>query len=194
MKVFFGVSLRAVEKQRKEFTLIYKTIEKIGFEHLNDLPLMKEPDKFYKMSDDEIKESYKDLNSKINRADILIIETTIHSLTMGYFIKMALDLNKPVIILHLPNCRPYFFSGIENDKLQILEYSLDTLSEVLKPALAYASEKTDVRFNFFLNSEINNYLKWATQESDTQKSNFVREFIIEHRNKKYKRYLEAQKK
>ncbi|MDQ3239504.1 MAG: hypothetical protein M3P33_03195 [bacterium] len=194
MEIFFGVSLRAVEKQRKEFDFIYNTLKNLGFEHLNDLPLMQEPKKFYEMTSEQILHSYKDLNSKIHRAKIVVIEATIHSLTMGFFIKMALELNKPLIVLHLPGCKPYLFSGIENDKLQIVEYTLETLPEVLKLALDYASEKTDVRFNFFINSEVSNYLKWAAQESDTQKSNFVRELIIEHRTKNYKKYLEAQKK
>ncbi len=180
MKIFFGLSLRAEPRLHDEYHAIYHTIENLGHENLNDIAVNTDPDEFYKMGKAEIEEMNKDLSKKIHSADIVVIEATTHSLTMGYYTKMALDLNKPVIILHLPGNTPFYFSGIEHDRLQIVEYTLDSLVENLQNAINFAQEKIDVRFNLFISPEINNYLNWVSKKFDIQKSPFIRTLIIEH--------------
>ena len=194
MKIFFGVSLRAAKKFKVHYAKIFDLIHKLGHINLNELPVIENPDSFYTMNESEIKQTHIRLSLKIKQADVIIIETTTHSLTMGYYVKMALDLDKPVIILYQKNSKPYYFSGIENDKLQLVEYSLDNLKDVLSFALNYAKENLDIRFNLFIASELNEYLKWAAGKQHMARSNFVRNLIIEHKKEHIKEYEDDLKK
>jgi hypothetical protein len=188
MKIFFAVSPRAVSKYELEFSKIFNLIEKLGHSNLNNLPIDSEPDKFYQKSDIELNEIHIELTRKIKEADIIIIETTIHSLTMGFYTKMALDLDKPVILLHQPGSKPYYFSAIQNERMQIVEYRLSTLPDVLPEAIDYAKQFMDVRFNLMIPSELNEYLKWAAQRFHTVRSNFVRNLILEHKKQHLSEY------
>ncbi len=188
MKVFFGLSLRAADKLGEEYKAIYDTINKLGHEHMSDIAVSADSKEFYGMTKDEIKQMNLDLARKIHSSEVMIIEVTTHSLTMGYYLKMALDLNKPVILLHLPEKEPFYFSGLQNERLQIVEYTLTTLDIELRKALRYASEKIDIRFNLLLSPEMNNYLKWVSRKYDIQKSNFIRMLILEHKEKHTKEF------
>lgn len=194
MKVFFAVSLRAHNKFEREYKQIYKLIEKFGYKNLNDLPITVDPENYYKLDEDSLTQSHIDLSGKLKSADIIVIDATIHSLTMGFYIKMALDLDKPTIILHQPGSKPYYFSAIQNERLQILEYTEQTLSEVLKQGLSYASESTDSRFNLFLSSDLYNYLKWVARRYNTQKSNYIRSLLLKDKDQHLTEYKEDLKK
>jgi hypothetical protein len=161
---------------------------------LNDIPITADPDKFYNLSSDEVNDMYVELTGKLKKADVVIVESTIHSLTMGFYIKMSLDLDKPTIILHLPGSAPFFFEGIQNERLQILEYTMESLSEVLKHAFKYASENIDTRFNLFLSSDLYNYLRWVTRRYNTQKSNYIRGLLLKDKDQHQNEYLEDLKK
>lgn len=194
MKIFFGISPRALDKYKSEYSKIYNLIEKLGHENLNDIPVKSNPLEFYKKNLDEVQDMYVDLTAKLKRADIVIIESTIHSLTMGFYIKMALDLDKPTIILHLPGSEPFFFAGIQNPRLQILEYEVNTLHEVLKHGIKYASENLDTRFNLFLSPELYNYLKWAAMRDQAQRATLIRNLLLKHKDEHLEEYLEDLKK
>lgn len=194
MKVFFAVSLRVSSKYAREYKQIYNLIEKFGFKNLNDLPVMEDPEKFYQLDEESLAQVHINLSGKLKSADIVVIDATIHSLTMGFYIKMALDLDKPTIILHQPGSKPYYFSAIQNERLQILEYTQQTLSEVLKHGLSYASENTDSRFNLFLSSDLYNYLKWVARRYNTQKSNYIRSLLLKDKDQHLAEYKEDLKK
>lgn len=188
MKIFFGVSPRAIVDQGAEFRKIYNWIEKLGHTNLNNIPINANPSTFYDIEQSDIESMYDDLIRKCKQAEVLIVEASIHSLTMGYYIKLALDLDKPVIILHRIGERPFFFSGIQNDLLQILEYSPESIPEILEEGINFAKDKINIRFNMFLSPELNNYLKWAANRSGTQRSSFFRSLLMEHKDKHEQEY------
>lgn len=194
MKVFFAVSLRAHLDFAKEYKQIYDLIEKFGYKNLNSLPITNDPKGYYSLSESELLESHITLSKHLKNADIVVIDATIHSLTMGYYIKMALDLDKPTIVLYQPGSKPYYFSAIQNDRLQILEYTSETLPMVLKGGLDYAREDINIRFNLFLTSDLYNYLKWAAKQEELQSSSFIRNLLVQHRNAHLEQYENDLKK
>lgn len=194
MKVFFAVSPRAIKQHGMLFRKIYDFLEKRGYKNLNAIPAIDDPDEFYDCTQDQIQEMYVDLTTKLKRADIVVVETTIHSLSMGFYVKMALDLDKPTIVLHQPGSAPFFFMGIQNARLQILEYKEENISEVLRYGLDYAKENVETRFNLFLTPELYNYLKWAAQKSNTQRANLVRSLLLKHKQENETEYQQDSKK
>jgi hypothetical protein len=100
----------------------------------------------------------------------------------------ALEEGKPVVLLHLESLQPYFAEGIQNERLQILSYTEETIKEVLEYALEIAKEKMDIRFNFFIPPKIGVYLDWVAKNRKLPRAVFIRKLIEEHmkRDKEYK--------
>ncbi len=188
MKIFFQASPRGLVQYSEHITKTYRYIEKLGHTHLNDFIISKEAVKFYTYDEIQLQEIYQEVISEMKKADLVILDISIHSLTMGFYVKAALDFDKPTIILHAKNQKPRFFSGIQNDLLQILEYTPETIPETLEDAINFAKDKINIRFNMFLSPELNNYLKWAAIRTGTQRSSFFRSLLLEHKEKHEEEY------
>jgi hypothetical protein len=96
---------------------------------------------------------------------------------MGFIMQKALELSKPVIALYHSNNSPFFATGIENDKLQVIEYNDENLERVLADALDYAKDQADIRFNFFISPKISNFLDWMSKEKRIPRSVYLRRLI-----------------
>jgi len=133
------------------------------------------------------KENYLESLDSVKKADMIVMEVSGHSMSMGYLISKALEMNKPVIALHKQEHAPNFIKGISDPKLIISEYDEKNVEEVLEKSLKTATGLIDVRFNFFVNSKILNYLDWVSQKRMVPRSVFLRN-LIEHEIKKDKEY------
>jgi hypothetical protein len=122
-------------------------------------------------------ENYKDSVNSIKKADIVIMEVTGHSMSMGYLLSKALEISKPVVAIHQKSYVPNFISGITDPKLMVLGYDKDNIFEVLEGALKKAKSLIDVRFNFFVSPKILNYLDWVAQKRMVPRSVFLRDLI-----------------
>ncbi|NCN07014.1 MAG: hypothetical protein GW946_04220 [Candidatus Pacebacteria bacterium] len=178
MKVFYTTSLRGVDGYRPILESIYKIIEDLGHTNL-DKVLFNIPDKdgFYKGSHSEKVDHFKRMMTCIKDADVIVLEVSTHSLSMGYLLQKALEIGKPVIALHLSGRDPFFLQGIENEKLQIIEYKEDELEQALSASLDYAQGMSDVRFNFFISPSIGAYLDWISKKKKIPRSVFLRSLI-----------------
>lgn len=177
MKVFFTGSPRALADRKNEHVAIYNAIEKIGHKNLSDLVIKANPSEFYDTSHDKVVEHYKTTIDHLKKADIVVAEASLHSMSMGYLVEKALGMNKPVIVLYLANRPPFFFSGIEDEKLQILEYNLADVDDIVEKAFDYASQQQEVRFNFFISPSIGRYLDWISKEKKIPRSVYLRALI-----------------
>lgn len=193
MKVFFGVSPRAIPQNKATFQRIFDCIEAPGHYNLNRIPIDADLQSFYNTTEPQVQDLYQDLMIQFKKADAVVIEASMHSLTMGFYIKMALDLIKPTIILHQPGSAPFFFAGTKNSKLQILEYDSFTLKQVLTTALEYAFEEKQVRFNMLLDSELNRYLSWAARRLHMLRSSYIRKLLLADKNELIQAFTQDQK-
>ena len=183
MKVFFTASPRGKKKDLKQnYLKIYEFLEQLGCVHLSDFIQKVDPVKFSASTESEKIEHYKKTVRIIKEADLVVLETSLHSLATGYIANLALGLGKPVIALHAGRRKPYFLLGIQNDKLQVVEYSLNSLKEVLKNAVEYAGEKIDTRFNFFISPTIGNYLSWISKNKKLPRAVYIRKLIEQDMN------------
>jgi len=179
MKVYYIGSPRGI----KEYGAIYKKTTKIlkelGYDLISDLIVdLDGAEKLYAASSYKKRvEYYKLTMEAIKKCDIAVVEVSIHSMSMGYIVEKVLSLGKPVIVLHLVGHEPYFFSGIENEKLQICEYNESNIKQVLKQALNLARENMDVRFNFFISPKIGAYLDWVSQNKKLPRAVYLRRLI-----------------
>ena len=177
MKAFFTGSPRALRDHAMEHELIFEAISRCGFTHLSDLVIKADPVAFYEKTNDEVFRHYKDTIECLKKADVLIAEVSLHSMSMGYLVEKALGMGKPVIVLHLEKFTPFFFTGIDNEKLQIITYDQLDVFEVVKNALEYALTKQDIRFNFFISPGIAQFLDLVARVKKVPRSVYLRTLI-----------------
>lgn len=177
MKIFFTGSPRALKLFRKEHEALYKSFETLGHKHLSKLVVDADPEDFYLSDHERIVNHYNETIDNLKKADIVVAEISTHSMSMGYLVEKALGLGKPTIVFHLPEYPPFFFSGIDDDKLQIVEYTTETAIDVVKDAVDYAMSQQDVRFNFFISPAIGNYLDWISKVKKIPRSVYLRNLI-----------------
>lgn len=133
----------------------------------------------------EAQKEYYKLISEIKKADVVVAEVSAQSLSVGHELTEAMTLNKPLIVLYTEDHRPGLLFGSMYDKMQIVQYNLDNLKDILMKSLDEAMKHADVRFNFFVSPKILNYLDWVAQKRMIPRSVFLRN-LIEHEMKKEK--------
>lgn len=183
MQVYFNYSSRGVSTYLREYSCITRTLEKLGHYNNNPLDINRSTQEIYSQTDEASENMVADAVKKVRDAQVIILEVSMHSLTQGYIIYLALSLGIPVIALHLQNHTQAFTKGIKHEKFQLAEYTPDNITSVLKDCLKFAQESLDIRFNLFISPKINAYITQLSEERRDSKSNIVRSIIQEHMNK-----------
>lgn len=176
MKIFFTGSPRALKTKRENHEKIYKSLEKKGT-HLSNLVIKADPESFYHKEYDYVVKHYKKTIKDLKKADVVVAEVSMHSMSMGYLINKALELSKPVIALYTTGHEPFFLTGLDDTKLQIVEYNLDDVETKVEEAVNYASSQQDTRFNFFVAPKHINFMDWIAQNKKIPRSVFLRRLI-----------------
>jgi len=179
MKIFFIASPRAVIKEPDLFKKIAKVLSKDN-KMLGEMVLewtKGDVEDFYAGTHEERIEHYKKTMDYVKKADVVVVDVSLHSMSMGYIVNKGLEASKPVIALYKRGNDPYFFSGIQDQKLQIVAYDENNVEKVLAGALNNVSGLMDVRFNFFVSPKILNYLDWVAQKRMVPRSVFLRDLI-----------------
>lgn len=191
MKLYFVASPRSIAKEPELYQRIYHHLAKDN-KMLSDLVLnlsKGDVDDFYEAPHSERIEHYKRTMEAVKKAEMVIIEVSQHSMSMGYIVNKALEIGKPVIALYKKGFEPYFFSGIEDPKLQIVEYEEAGVESALDGAIEKTRNLVDVRFNFFVSPQILAYLDFVAKERMIPRSVFLRD-LIEKEMKKDKKFKE----
>ena len=162
MRIYFTASIRGKSDFLEHYQNIFSTIEELGNKNIDDFLLRSESEDLYDSTHQKNKEIYDETVKNIKSADIIVLEVSEHSLSMGYVMQKGLEMNKPVILLYSLGHFPFFASTINDEKLQVVEYTQDSLKEVLATALDYAQNISDTRFNFFVSAKNLNYLYWIS--------------------------------
>lgn len=184
MKVFFNASLTGKRTFLQEYQAVFDALTAVEKVKLLHSPVM--VGSLKKLSEETLIEAvgyFKKLERWIKSADVVVFEASYPSMGIGHEVAMALQFEKPVIVLHLPGKRPDLLTGIPNDKLQILEYTTLELRAILQDALSYAADQQDTRFNFFISPKIGNYLDWVSKKRRLPRAVYLRKLIEEDMKK-----------
>lgn len=128
---------------------------------------------------------YKDSVEAINRADVVIAETSTPSFSVGYQVALAVGMKKPILVLNREGVEKSFFaSGIETG-IEYRKYTEESVAEILVTFLKNNDIAIkDMRFNFFIDRPIYNYLRWAAQKTGKTKAEILRELVQQEIDKK----------
>lgn len=122
----------------------------------------------------------------LSRADLVIAEASAKSFSTGFQVANAIQQKKPVLILTRNNAlEGTFGSGISSDFVRSENYTPETLRDIIADFINENNiENKDLRFNFFIDRQIYNYLRWAAYQTGKNKSEILRELILREVNKK----------
>lgn len=198
MKVFFHAYIRCPENYLDYYQKIYHAIEELDYQHVSNFIIKTDSKAFLQKLDRGGERGhasrvniYTNTLMHIKKADIVVIEISMHSLSSGYLMHEALDHEKPVIALYHEGFDPYYLVNMTKEKLQYVEYNSTNIKSQLKKALDNANKMIDVRFNFFITPQIINYMNWTCNTRRISKSDYIRNLIMTdmRKNRDYKREI-----
>lgn len=179
MKIYFTGSVSGLDEYKENYTKIVDTLERLGHRVYEETTKVTEEYVYDEISDEDKINYYKKTLKWMNAADIIVVEASHPSLSIGHELSVALEKGKPVIVLYSQGKAPHFLVGVQSEKLIVEKYSLDDLKQTLESALEYASEQQDTRFNFFISPKIANYLDWISREKRIPRAVYLRRLIEE---------------
>ncbi|MGH7196689.1 MAG: hypothetical protein ACREGJ_02905 [Candidatus Saccharimonadales bacterium] len=122
---------------------------------------------------------YNDTLDAINKADVVIADSTIPSFSVGYQVALAIQMKKPVLVLNkMGTTESPFASGIAAG-IEYKEYDEKNVKKLVKDFLLENDiQSKDMRFNFFIDRQIYNYLRWASHKTGETKAEILRSLVL----------------
>lgn len=115
----------------------------------------------------------------IAKADVVIAETSYDTLGVGYQIAMAVQQKKPILLLRREDAdMDSFATGIVDSWVKRESYTQDSLEAILYKFLDENDITVkDMRFNFFIDRQIYNFLRWSSLKSGKTKAEVLRDLV-----------------
>lgn len=193
MNVFFTATYQGEKQFGKYYKKIFDEIQLLGYTHLDpEVVNITYEGYLKKMAQGREAQvsNYHETVNFIKKADICVLETSAHSLGLGFIVQKSLEMSKPTIVLYYDNNIPYFLAGVDDEKLIIKSYNDKNIKKVLIESFDLARERRDKRFNFFLSPKLLEYLELASKKEGVTKSKLIRDLIVDHMRKETKMDIE----
>jgi hypothetical protein len=123
---------------------------------------------------------YQESLEAIAKSDVVIAEASNESFSLGYQVSYAMQQKKPILLLHKKNAvKDVFAQGLTGTYVLHKEYDDETeLDEMISQFLEdNRLDNKDLRFNFFIDRQIYNYLRWASFRTGKTKAEILREMV-----------------
>jgi len=176
VKTYFVASIKGRDSYFENYKAIVDALTGLGHS-VAEFTLYPSKEYVYGLDAKEKKEFYEKMSKCISEADIVVVEASYPSINVGHEITLALEKGKPVIALHINGKEPHLLQGLLSEKLLILEYSLDTIREILEYGIEEAKTRIDMRFTILLPPKIVGYLNRISKEKRIPRSVFIRNLI-----------------
>lgn len=189
MIVHFIASKGDFKEEYRYLKAIMGTIEDLGHEIARNW-IDKEYNYLQKTGDTHQSIDWRLVNSEnmeaLTRADIVVAEASTKSFSVGYQVATAIHQKKPVLILSRNDAvAGSFTSNISPDFIRNETYTLENVKDKIADFINENDiDNKDLRFNFFIDRQIYNYLRWAAYSTGKNKSEILRELIAREIEKK----------
>ncbi len=181
MKIYFTASLSAKD-DHPEIEDIYKSIvaklRELGHKVTGEHVLKTQYLDVKGSSDTERVAYYQKMLKNINQSDVVVAETSYSSASIGHELSLALEKNKPIVLISKEGRVPQIYKAMREHDIYIVEYiKIDELLDRLDDELARVKEGEDIRFNFLVPPYMVDYLEWVSKKRRIPKSVFLRDLI-----------------
>lgn len=177
MVAYFTASVVGKKYHLGDYHKIISVLEKHGLTVISDHILNVEEKDIQLQSKDRRLQFHQKLEKWISGCDIMVVESTFPSISVGYEISMALHRNKPVLVLYSEGDPPSLFQYHENERLICEKYTAETLEPIIEDFISYSRGGNDHRFTFFITAEIASYLEKVAKKLKMPKSVYLRRLI-----------------
>lgn len=178
MTIYFTAAISQTSDLGQYYLRIVKYLEERGYRVLHDHITNVSLKDIEQETDEERIKYYSKVLRWISSCDLVVSELSFPStINVGHEISIALEKGKPVIGMHVKDRNSIFLQGVQSDKLVYVEYSDKDLENVLESSLDFALQKQDIRFNFFVSPQIQQYLDWIAKYKRTPRAVYLRELL-----------------
>ncbi len=201
MKIHFACSTSELSEFKKDYRQICSIVKGMGHSITRDW--LEEAIKIVenkKVDTLDREDVYNKVVASIFASDVVIIEGTVTSFSVGHQVTLGLSKNKPTLFLVSKQkgkkkirSKGSFLAGINSPLLKVVEYDDYNLADEISDFLNNNGGKPVVKFNIVLTNEIENYLDWVSFSRKINRSEFIRNLILNHMKKEdvqYHKYLE----
>lgn len=186
MKVHFACSTSKLNEYKTNYRKICGLIRDMGHTILRDW--IEEAIKIVESDSVNIldrEDVYSKVTASLFASDAVVIEGTIASFSVGHQVTLALSKNKPVLFLVTKRgtrnkTKHSFLGGISSPLLKVMEYDDSNIADILNDFLNNNGSKPVVKFNIVLTKEIESYLDWVSYSRKVNRSEFIRNLILDH--------------
>lgn len=131
---------------------------------------------------------YKRITQSLHKADVIIFEATVYSLGIGMILGRAVEMKKPILILHNTDSEykvsMLALSHSEREKRIILkQYNHSSLESQVSDFISEASGMLDQKFLFSFSPDIAKYLQWSSEKYNIPMVEILRELLNERMSK-----------
>ncbi len=177
MTVYFTASIVGKKHYLRHYLRIISCLKSEGYDVISDHIInATEQEIRLEKKEDRLKFHTK-LEKWISNCNFMVVEASFPSISVGYEISLALQLNKPVLILYSEGDPPSLLVHHEDDHIMCEKYTLLTLHSILKDFIRFAEDSTDSRFTFFITPEIAGFLEKITKKEKIPKAVYLRRLI-----------------
>lgn len=199
MKVFFTCSTRNINKYAKKYRFIRDEIIRLGHQINRDWIDYSINVKERNIPDIASHTVYKDVMSAILTADVVVVDSTVRSMSVGHQVTYAMQKSKPVLLLKKfsndKRHKKLFIEGSESRGLNTAEYKKTSdIKKILENFFKKYEDKSTRRFNLVLTGSQDSYVSWASYHYKKTKTDVIQEAIDKMAEKDiaFKRYLSRQ--
>lgn len=189
MKAHFIVSTLNLQNDISTYRYIIKALDKFGVKLTNDW--LEETYKrkinveSFSNNQEVWQNIYKENINAISRADVIIAEVSKRSFLVGFQVAYALQMKKPILLLS-KYARAPSASGVSlnEDIINFSRYNEKNIEKIITTFIdENSTSNRNIRFNFFINRKILNYLKWASFQTGQTKSEIIRNLLVKEIDK-----------
>jgi hypothetical protein len=181
MNVHFTASNYQLEKHIEDYRSIVSAVKKQGHtmtrEWLEEDLGRRTTKSAYNQT--EYKEIWQKVKLSILSADVVIVDGSINSYSIGYQTAFALSNKKPVLVMTSDHeISQTIIAGEDNPLLFIKNYSAKNLESVVTDFLnKFNIAKQDMRFNMFIDRETQAFLEIESYKTGKTKAKIIRDMI-----------------
>lgn len=182
MIVHFIASESDIVKDITTLRTIVKTLHSNGYSLARDWiePAYARRVKDHKYETTDWNSVYSESLEAISKADVVIAEATNESFSMGYQVCYAMQQKKPILLLRKKLATEDVFAvGLASTYVLHKEYEKPSEVEAIITKFLNDNriENKDLRFNFFIDRQIYNYLRWAAFKTGKTKAEILRDLV-----------------
>lgn len=197
MKVYFGCDGKELLENKDDYLLIRDSIKKLGHSITRDW-IDGAIERAQQGEPSPRSQYYDETIESILAADVVILEASNTSTSIGHQLTLALNKVKPVLLLSkLPEeeIEKDFLTGADISMLVIRRYTRENVESLIKDFIDNKDWGAKVRFNMFLDKDLDGYLNWSTFTFHRNKTAIVKDAIraVMDADEVYKKYLQEKK-